>query len=137
MFKVRNIDIRGCQRPVLTFIDHLFYVTFPFMKRFFQEIGKGQPGMMTLIGVVISAAFFYSSAVSFGLSGKLFHWERVTLIASMFLGHWIEVRSIMGASRALEELVKLMPYEAHKLLSNGILVDIPLSEIKKGERVFV
>jgi Cu2+-exporting ATPase len=114
-----------------------FYGAFPFMKGLFQEVGKGQPGMMTLIGVAISAAYFYSSAVVFGLQGKLFYWELVTLIDIMLLGHWIEMRSIMGASRALEELVKLMPSEAHKLFSDGSIVDIPLSEIKKGERVLV
>ena len=114
-----------------------FYGAFPFLKGLFQEVGKGQPGMMTLISVAISTAYFYSSAVIFGLPGKLFFWELVTLIDIMLLGHWIEMRSIMGASRALEELVKLMPSEAHKLLPDGSIVDIPLSEIKKGDRVLI
>jgi Cu2+-exporting ATPase len=114
-----------------------FYGAFPFLKGLFQEAGKGQPGMMTLISVAISAAYFYSSAVIFGLPGKLFFWELVTLIDIMLLGHWIEMRSIMGASRALEELVKLMPSEAHKLLPDGSIVDIPLSELKKGDRVLI
>jgi Cu2+-exporting ATPase len=114
-----------------------FYGAFPFLKGLFQEVGKGQPGMMTLISVAISAAYFYSSAVIFGLTGKLFFWELVTLIDIMLLGHWIEMRSIMGASRALEELVKLMPSEAHKLLPDGSIVDIPLSEIKKGDKVLI
>ena len=114
-----------------------FYGAFPFLKGLFQEVGKGQPGMMTLISVAISAAYFYSSAVIFGLPGKLFFWELVTLIDIMLLGHWIEMRSIMGASRALEELVKLMPSEAHKQLPDGSIVDIPLSEIKKGDRVLI
>ena len=114
-----------------------FYGAFPFLKGLFQEVGRGQPGMMTLISVAISTAYFYSSAVIFGLPGKLFFWELVTLIDIMLLGHWIEMRSIMGASRALEELVKLMPSEAHKLLPDGSIVDIPLSEIKKGDRVLI
>jgi len=78
-----------------------FYGAYPFLKGLFQEVGKGQPGMMTLISVAISAAYFYSSAVSFGLTGKLFFWELVTLIDIMLLGHWIEMRSVMGASKAL------------------------------------
>jgi Cu2+-exporting ATPase len=114
-----------------------FYGGYPFAKGSFQEIGKGQPGMMTLIIVAISAAYFYSSAVTLGLPGKLFFWELVTLIDIMLLGHWIEMRSVMGASRALEELVRLMPSEAHKLLPNGSIVDIPLSKIIKGERVLI
>jgi Cu2+-exporting ATPase len=114
-----------------------FYGAFPFLKGLFQEVGKGQPGMMTLISVAISAAYFYSSAVSFGLTGKLFFWELVTLIDIMLLGHWIEMRSVMGASKALEELAKLMPSEAHKLLPDGSTEDVPLNELKKGDRVLV
>ena len=114
-----------------------FYGALPFLKGLFQEIGKGQPGMMTLISVAISAAYFYSSSVVFGLTGKLFFWELVTLIDIMLLGHWIEMRSIMGASRALEELVKLLPAEAHKVLPDGKIVDVPVDKIKKGEIVLI
>jgi len=114
-----------------------FYGAYPFLKGLFQEVGKGQPGMMTLISVAISAAYFYSSAVSFGLTGKLFFWELVTLIDIMLLGHWIEMRSVMGASKALEELAKLMPSEAHRLLPDGSTEDVPLNELKKGDRVLV
>ncbi len=114
-----------------------FYGAYPFLKGLFQEVGKGQPGMMTLISVAISAAYFYSSAVSFGLTGKLFFWELVTLIDIMLLGHWIEMRSVMGASKALEELAKLMPSEAHRVLSDGGTEDVPLDKLKKGDRVLV
>ncbi len=65
--------------------------------------------MMTLIAVAISVAYFYSAAVVFGLKGEGFFWELATLIDIMLLGHWIEMRSVLGASRALEELVKIMP----------------------------
>ena len=69
--------------------------------------------MMTLIAIAISVAYFYSSAVVFGLQGGVFFWELVTLIDVMLLGHWLEMQSVMGASRALEELVKIMPSVAH------------------------
>lgn len=114
-----------------------FYGAFPFIKGLFREVGRGQPGMMTLISVAIAAAYFYSSAVVFGLTGKLFFWELVTLIDIMLLGHWIEMRSVMGASKALEELVKLLPSEAHKIKPDGTIEDIPVSEITKGDRVLV
>ena len=114
-----------------------FYGAYPFLKGLFQEVGKGQPGMMTLISVAISAAYFYSSAVVFGLTGKLFFWELVTLIDIMLLGHWIEMRSVMGASRALEELVRLMPSEAHKLMPDGSVKDVPVSELNKGDKVLI
>jgi len=114
-----------------------FYGGLPFLKGLFKELKKKLPGMMTLIAVAISVAYFYSSAVVFGLSGKVFFWELVTLIDIMLLGHWIEMRSILGASKALEKLAKLMPSDAHLINKNGDITDIPLKELRTGNRVLV
>jgi len=114
-----------------------FYGGWPFLKGLFEELQDKQPGMMTLIGVAVIVAYTYSSAVIFGLSGKVFFWELATLIDIMLLGHWIEMRSVMGASGALEELVKLMPSEAHLLKEDDQTEDIPVSELEKGDRVLV
>ncbi|RLC34008.1 MAG: heavy metal translocating P-type ATPase [Candidatus Nealsonbacteria bacterium] len=114
-----------------------FYGGWPFLKGAYNELKSKRPGMMTLIGLAISVAYIYSSAVVFGLEGKFFFWEIVTLIDIMLLGHWIEMKSVMGASRALEELVKLMPQEAHKVTREGKTIDIPIEELKKSDRVLV
>ncbi|MBU2068366.1 heavy metal translocating P-type ATPase, partial [Patescibacteria group bacterium] len=114
-----------------------FYGGWPFLKGFFEEIKKKSPGMMTLIAVAITTAYVYSSAVIFGLTGKLFFWELVTLIDIMLLGHWIEMRSIMGASRALEELAKLMPSIAHKIKEDGNFKDVAIEELNVGDKVLV
>lgn len=92
---------------------------------------------MILIAVAITAAYVYSSAVVFGLSGTVFFWELATLVSIMLLGHWIEMRSILGASRALEELARLMPSEAHKLMPDGSIKDVPLEELSIGDKVIV
>jgi Cu2+-exporting ATPase len=55
----------------------------------------------------------------------------------MLLGHWIEMKSVMGASRALEELARLMPSDAHKIMQDGSVSDVPLSELVVGDRVLV
>ena len=114
-----------------------FYGGWPFLKGLADELGKKQPGMMTLIAVATTTAYTYSAAVVFGLSGKIFFWELATLVDIMLLGHWIEMKSIMGASRALEELAKLMPSEAHKVMPDGNIQDVPLSELHTGDRVIV
>lgn len=113
-----------------------FYGGYPFLKGFFREVRDNDIGMMTLIAVAISVAYFYSSAVAFGLQGEVFFWELATLIDIMLLGHWIEMRSVLGASRALEELVKIMPSEAH-LLKDGKTVDVGVDSLKPGDRVLV
>jgi len=111
-----------------------FYGGLPFLKGLFEEIKNKQPGMMTLIALAITVAFVYSTAVVLGLEGMVFFWELATLIDIMLLGHWIEMRSVMGASKALESLAKLMPSEAH-LVKTG--KDIPISELTIGDIVLV
>jgi Cu2+-exporting ATPase len=67
---------------------------------------------------------------------RFFFWELVTLIDIMLLGHWLEMRSVMGASKALEELVKIMPSVAH-LRKNGETVDVAVERLKIGDKVLV
>lgn len=114
-----------------------FYGGWPFITGAIGELKKKNPGMMTLIGLAILVAYGYSSLTVFGWEGKDFFWEFATLIDIMLLGHWIEMRSVMGASNALEELVKLMPNEAHKLDENDEAVDVPVAELKNKDRVLV
>jgi len=120
---------------ISTFI--YFYGGLPFLKGIFDELKKKQPGMMTLIALAITVAYVYSSGVVFGIRGEVFFWELVTLIDIMLLGHWIEMRSVIGASRALEQLAKLMPSEAHLVLGDGSIKDIRLEELKRGDKVLV
>ena len=114
-----------------------FYGGWPFLSGLYDELRKRTPGMMTLIALAISVAFFYSSAVVFGLTGKVFFWELVTLIDIMLLGHWIEMKSVMGASGALEALVRLLPSVAHRVGADGATEDVPVSEIAPGDRLLV
>ena len=114
-----------------------FYGGWPFLRGLLEELGRGRPGMMTLISLAISVAWGYSTLVVFGLPGEGFFWELATLIDVMLLGHWIEMRSVMGASRALEELVRLMPADAHRLQPDGSTEDVPVTELTKGDRVLV
>jgi len=61
----------------------------------------------------------------------------VTLIDVMLLGHWLEMRSVMGASRALEELVRLLPDTALKLDAQGNMLEVPVSSLQPGDRVLI
>ena len=113
-----------------------FYGGYPFLKGFLDDMKNRLPGMMTLIAVAITVAYVYSAAVVFGLPGMTFFWELATLIDIMLLGHWIEMRSVMGASRALEELVKIMPSEAHMVM-DGMVHDVRVEALKVGDIVLV
>jgi Cu2+-exporting ATPase len=92
--------------------------------------------MMTLIAMAISVAYIYSTATVFGLSGNDFFWELATLIDIMLLGHWIEMRSVLSASNALEELAELMPNTAH-LIKDGETIDVEINQLKKEDIILI
>ena len=132
-----SLEFSGSQFVLLLLSSFVyFYGGYPFLKGIVEEVRKKLPGMMTLIAVAISVAYFYSAAVVLGLGGHAFFWELATLIDIMLLGHWVEMRSILGASRALEELVKILPSAAH-LLQDGTMTDVKVETLKVGDRVLI
>lgn len=114
-----------------------FYGGWPFITGAKDELGKHNPAMMTLIALAISVAYIYSTLTVFVLQGQDFFWELATLIDIMLLGHWIEMKSVMGASRALEELVKLMPEEAHLIGAGGETANVAVKSLQAGDAVLV
>jgi P-type Cu2+ transporter len=109
----------------------------PFLVGLKEELQRGRPGMMSLVGIAITAAYIYSMAIVFGLPGELFFWELATLIDVMLLGHWIEMRSLLAASKSLERLAALLPSSAHLLLDDSSIKDIPIHEVRKGDKLVV
>lgn len=113
-----------------------FYGGWPFLKGLVGEIRVKNPGMMTLIGFAISVAYIYSVATVFGLQGMDFFWELATLILIMLLGHWIEMKSVAGASRELELLVQLMPDDAH-LVDGEKVTDVKTETLKENNIILI
>ena len=113
-----------------------FYGGKPFLTGFVDEVRTKSLGMMTLVAVAITVAYVYSVAIVFGLEGMDFFWELATLILIMLLGHWIEMRSIMSASRELELLVQLMPSDAH-LIHGDHVMDVKTETLKAGDIILV
>ena len=114
-----------------------FYGGWPFLQGLKDEISSRNLGMMTLIGVAITAAYIYSLATLLGLPGNDFFWELVTLIDVMLLGHWIEMKSVMGAGAALESLAALIPDTAHFIDNDGGTREIAVAALKGGEQLLV
>lgn len=113
-----------------------FYGGWPFLTGWWEEMKTRNPGMMTLIGFAITVAYVYSMATLFGLKGMDFFWELATLILIMLLGHWVEMRSVAGASKELELLVKLMPDEAH-LVHGDHVMDVKTETLKEHDIILI
>ena len=135
----------GYRAPVFpgsTFIPAIFgtavylYGGWVFLAGGARELRDRLPGMMTLISLAISVAFFFSLAVTLGYPGEALWWELATLVTIMLLGHWIEMRSIFQASGALRELAKLLPSTAQRIVGERI-EDVSISELRDGDLVLV
>ena len=121
-----------------------FYGGWPFLKGLVNEVKSKNPGMMFLIGFAITVAYLYSVAIVFGLEGMDFFWELATLILIMLLGHWIEMKSVAGASKELELLVQLMPADAHMVMSasagsggSEMVHDVETATLKQHDVILV
>jgi Cu2+-exporting ATPase len=139
-------DILGYQAPAFTGSTSMpallstvifLYGGLVFLKGARQELQARLPGMMTLISLAISVAFVFSWVVQLGLiSAEALWWELATLIAIMLLGHWIEMRSILQAQGALQELAKLLPDTATRL-TGETEESVPVSELQNGDLILV
>jgi Cu2+-exporting ATPase len=132
-----HISFPGSQYVLLVLSTIVFfYGGWPFLKGWFSEMKIWKPGMMTLIGFAITVAYVYSVATVFGLKGMDFFWELATLILIMLLGHWIEMKSVAGASRELELLVQLMPADAH-LVHGDHVMDVKTETLKENDVILI
>jgi Cu2+-exporting ATPase len=122
--------------PVLATALYI-YAGSVFLKGGWRELGARQPGMMTLISIAISVAYFYSLAVSLGLDGTPFYWELATLLDVMLLGHWMEMRSVQSASKALEHLAAMVPSVAHLVGDDGSIEDVAVMSLSEGDRIMI
>ncbi|SHL10165.1 Cu2+-exporting ATPase [Chitinophaga jiangningensis] len=132
-----KLSFAGDKYVLLVFSSFIYgYGGWPFLMGLVRELKHRNPGMMTLVAVAITTAYVYSVAIVFGLKGMDFFWELATLIDIMLLGHWLEMKSQMAASRALESLVALLPAVVH-VERNGETKDISLQELKNSNVIVV
>src|SRR6266516_3616931 len=113
-----------------------FYGGMVFLRGALQEVKDRLPGMMTLISLAITVAFVFSVAVTLGVPGMDLWWELATLITIMVLGHWIEMRSISQAQGALNELAKLVPDKAVRLMGEKE-EQVAVSDLHDGDIVLI
>ncbi len=139
----RFLNFTSPDFPGSTWIPFIFsliifgYGGVPFLKMAVPEIQNRKPGMMTLISLAISVAFLYSVFAQLTNAGEGFFWELVTLIDIMLLGHWLEMRSVRQASGALNELAKLIPDTADRILEDGSTETVSADELRQDDLILV
>ncbi len=121
-----------------------FYGGQPFLSGAKEELKARKPGMMMLIAMGISVAYFYSLYAfymnHFGAPDAHtmdFFWELATLIIIMLLGHWIEMKAVGNAGDALKKMAELLPSTAVIIDEDGTSREVELSEVSEGDIVQV
>lgn len=137
LFGLRGPEFVGWQYLLLALGSFVFfYCGWIFIAGAYRELRARLPGMMTLIALAITAAYFYSAVSILVGTGHDLLFELSSLIAIMLLGHWIEMRAVQGAQGALKELAKLLPDTA-EVVRDGKTMTIPLAELRSGDNVLV
>jgi P-type Cu2+ transporter len=102
-----------------------------------SEIRARTPGMMTLVALAITTAYAYSVAITLGVvQGMDFYWELATLVTIMLLGHWMELRAVGSAQSALNELARLLPDQAERIV-DGRTETVAVRDLRAGDLVLV
>lgn len=108
----------------------------PFYVNAREELKRHQLGMMVLVSLAVGSGYLYSAATTFLIEAPDFYWEISTLAVFLLFGHWMEMRSVVGASGALKELVKLIPPKAN-LVKDGSIEEIETEALNIGDIILI
>ena len=121
----------------------------PFFERFWSSLVNRSPNMFTLIGLGTGAAYLDSVLATFlpqifpasfrGPDGAApVYFEAAAVITTLVLvGQVLELRARQSTSGAIRALLNLAPQQAHLLSPDATESDVPLDQVKPGERLRV
>jgi Cu+-exporting ATPase len=121
----------------------------PFFRKFALSIRNRSPNMYTLIGLGVALAYLFSLAAVFapGLFPQEFqedggqvgaYFEAAAVIVTLvLLGEVMQLRALGQTSRAIRELLALAPNTALRIEADGREVEVPLAEVKVGDKLRV
>jgi Cu+-exporting ATPase len=121
----------------------------PFFQRFWASLINRSPNMFTLIGLGTGVAFGYSVVAT--LAPRIFpqslrgmggypdvYFEAAAAITTLvLLGQVMELRARSRTSAAIRALLDLSPKSARLVTAEGTEKDIPLEQVKPGDRLRV
>lgn len=108
----------------------------PFYRGAVQALPNGTFDMNVLVSVAVASGYLFSTAATFLFAAPEFYWEISTLVVFLLFGHWMEMRSLRGATGALRELIKLIPPSANRIVDDRVET-VPTEQLRKGDRLLV
>jgi len=107
-----------------------------FYRGAWRQLQVGSSNMDTLVALGSTTAFGYSAwALLSGRGGHLYFMEAAAIITLISVGHRLEARVSARASSALRSLLQLAPQTARRLDASDGETEVPVSELKSGDRV--
>lgn len=113
------------------------YCSWPFYAHAYDELKEKQLGMMVLVSLAVLSGYLYSAATTFFIQAPDFYWEIATLAMVLLLGHWLEMRAVVGTSGALKELVALIPPKANRIKKDGSMEVVETAELAVGDIILI
>src|SRR5467141_2072447 len=121
----------------------------PFFERFWSSLVNRSPNMFTLIGLGTGAAYFDSVLATFfpqifpasfrgmDVAAPVYFEAAAVITTLVLLGQVLELRARQRTSGAIRALLNLAPQQAHLLAADGTERDVPLDQVKRGDRLRV
>lgn len=115
----------------------IFSFAFVFFEHAWHEIKSKQYGMMTLVSLAVGSGYVFSVTSTFVPAIHVeFYLEISTLVWVLLFGHYLEAASSSAAGSALQEVAKLLPKKAHRLV-HGVEEEVAVGELREGDVVLV
>ncbi len=120
----------------------------PFFVRAWQSLRSMNLNMFTLIGIGVAAAYLFSLVAlllpgllpeAFKIHGRApLYFEAAAVITTLvLLGQVLELKARARTSDAIRSLLKLAPDTAIRIGAHGKEEEVPLSEVRQGDRLRV
>tara|TARA_R100001198_G_scaffold96723_1_gene88060 strand:- start:126 stop:2495 length:2370 start_codon:yes stop_codon:yes gene_type:complete len=127
----------------------IVYCAWPFFERAVQSVKNKSPNMFTLVGMGVGVAYVFSVVATFtpGMFPEAFqsesgfvavYFEAAAFITMLvLLGQVLELRARSQTGSAIRELLELAPPTALLINSDGSDREVPIEQLKVGDRVRV
>ncbi len=127
----------------------VIWAAIPFFRRGYESFVNRSPNMWTLISIGVGTAYAYSVVATLfpdlfphqfrghGGSVPVYFEAAAVIVALVFLGQVLELRARERTGSAIRALLDLAPKTARRLSSDGAEQDVPLDQVRQGDRLRV
>ena len=127
----------------------VLWAALPFFRRGWASVLNRSPNMWTLISLGVGTAWLYSVVATLfpdlfphamrghGGAVPVYFEASAVIVALVFLGQVLELKAREKTGSAIRALLDLAPKTARRIGADGAETDVPLDDVKAGDRLRV